>query len=224
MKKIDKTKSEKIIDANLDINFSKEAEASRIRYTLEKLDWFNKQGYKVNLPLEIKNIIDQKKIPTNEEILKAINTEFDNVVFKEKSSDLKQKWEEKRIDFLHKLTTLGLPIQNEYKVSFTKYGVGGSYGLPNNIQINFDYLNARDTLSTTFHEIIHLTIENLIREYNIDHWTKERIVDLIYAKFFPTKKILQRNPEKTETIDEIFNQFFPDIKKIIFKTSKLKRD
>ncbi len=222
--KPNKIESEKVIDADLKINFSKEAEEARIRYTLKKLGWFKERGYKINLPSGVKDIVDHGGTPTDEEISRVVNTEFDPVVYEEKINDLKQKWEEEKEDFLLKLATLGLPIQTEYKISFTKYGVGGSYGLPNNIQINFDYSNARDTLAITFHEMVHLTIEDLIQEFNIDHWTKERLVDLIYAKFFPAKKRLQRNPEKTENIDEIFNRFFPDVKKIISEISKLKKE
>ena len=112
-------------------------------------------------------------------------------------------------------------MQSAYLVSFTKYGTGGSHNLPNRIQINFKYNCAKNLLATTFHEIIHLTIEDLIREYNIDHWTKERLVDLIYAKFFPKERLLQKDPEKPEQIKETFNRFFPDIKKVIIGVSKL---
>lgn len=217
-----KLESEKIVDASLKINFSKEAEVSRIKYTLKKINWFNEHGYKVNLPFKIKNIIDDERILTDEEILEAVNTEFDPVIYQEKENDLKQKWKEEKEKFLNKLATLNLPIQYEYKILFTRYGVGGSYKLPNDIKINFDYSNEESTLATLFHEIIHLTVEDLIHEFNIDHWTKERLVDLVYAKFFPEKRRLQRDPEKAEDINEIFNEYYPNFKKIIFEVSKLK--
>ena len=206
---------------DLKINFHKADEIERIKYTIAKLDWFIKQGYEINLPDKIKEVIHQGRIPTDEEILKIISIEFNHEEYKEKSQDLFQRWKEAKDDFLKKIATLGLSLQSTYLVSFTKYGVGGSYRLPNNIQINFDYANTRNTLGITFHEIIHLTIEYLIREYNIDHWTKERLVDLIYAKFFPKERLLQKDLEKLEQIKEIFNRFFPDIKKVIIGVSKL---
>ena len=210
------------IEIYLKVNFSKEDEMKRIKYTLGKLDWFVKQGYKINLPDKIKEISDQGRIPTDDEISEAVSAEFNQKEYEEKTQDLTQKWEKMREDFLKNLATLGLPLQPEYKITFTKYGVGGSYGLPNKIQINFDYSYARGTLATTFHEIIHLTIEKLIKEYNIDHWTKERLVDLVYGKFFPTEQRLQRNPEKSEQVDEIFNHLFPDLGRMIHAIGQLK--
>lgn len=208
---------------NLKIHFSKESELNRIRYTLEKLDWFLAQGYKINLPVKIRKMVDQKRAPTDEEILEAVSDEFNQEEYKDTANNLTQGWEKSKDDFFKKLKTLGLPLQTEYAVSFTKYGVGGSYGLPNKVQINFDYSYAKDILTIIRHEIVHITIENLIREHDIDHWTKERLVDLVYSKFFPAEKRTQRDPKKSEQIDVIFNQFFPDMKKIILEIDELNK-
>lgn len=199
-------------------------EVKRIKYTLGKLDWFIKQGYKINLPDKIKEMVDQGRAPTDDEILETVSAEFNQKEYEEKTQDLIQKWEETKEDFLNKLATLGLPLQPEYRVTFTKYGVGGSYGLPNKIQINFDYSYARNILATTFHEIIHLTIENLIKEHNISHWAKERLVDFVYGKFFPAEQRLQRNPEKSEQVNEIFSQFFPDIERVMLEINKFDKE
>ena len=58
---------------DLKINFSKADEMERIKYTIAKLDWFIKQGYEINLPDKIKEVIHQGRIPTDEEILKIIS-------------------------------------------------------------------------------------------------------------------------------------------------------
>ena len=150
---------------------------------------------------------------------RIVSLEFDQKEYEDKANELKQKWEEKKDDFLNKLAGLRLPMQSEYIVVFTKYGVGGSYGLPNTIQINFNYPIEKETIAITLHEIIHLTIEELIKKYRIDHWKKERLVDLIYGKFYPHEKRLQRDPEKSEEIERIFEAFFPDIEKIIIEIS-----
>lgn len=221
--KINKKESENSNEANLKINFSIEDEVKRIKYTLGKLDWFVAQGYKINLPIKIKEMVDQKHIPTDEEILEAVSAEFNQKEYEDKTHDLTHRWEETKKNFLKKLKMLGLPLQPAYLVSFTKYGVGGSYGLPNRVRINFDYSYAKNILAITFHEIIHLTIENLIIEHDINHWTKERLVDLVYSRFFPAEKRLQKNPEKSEQVDVIFNEFFPDVRKIISEIGQLNK-
>ncbi|MBI5742691.1 MAG: hypothetical protein HZA25_02545, partial [Candidatus Niyogibacteria bacterium] len=157
------------------------------------------------------------KILTDKEILRIVITEFKKEEYEEKSQELKKGWVGVGEDFLKKLETLGLPLEREYEVLFTKYGVGGSYGLPNNIQINFAY--TRDILSITLHEIIHLTVEELIKKYDIDHWTKERLVDLIYGRFFPEGQRLQDDPDQAEKIHKIFDSFFPNIEKVITEVS-----
>ena len=54
--------------------------------------------------------------------------------------------------------------------------MGGSYKLPNLVIYN---INNKKGFKTIVHEIIHLLIENQIQEFKIQHWEKERIVDLI---------------------------------------------
>lgn len=66
-----------------------------------------------------------------------------------------------------------------------------------------------------------MTIEPLIQEYKIQHWEKERIVDLIINKFFPEDQKVQRDPEDSEKISEIFEKNFPDVEKIIVEVSKI---
>ena len=117
------------------------------------------------------------------------------------------------------MKTLELPLSDKYYVSITKYGNGGGYGTPSSVQLRFE--QPRSVTHTLAHEIVHLTIEHLIKKYQIDHWTKERIVDLVMNKFFPDNQRLQRNPENVEKVSEIFEREFPDIEKIIAEISKL---
>jgi len=209
----------------LEINFSEQTEIARIRYTINEIDWFKERGYRVNFPGGIKELVDQGKVPTDEEISDIVSKEFDEKQYEEKKKELELRFYEKKDQFEKSLATLGLPLQPVYKISLTKYGVGGSYFLPNGVLINFDYPNARrDVSSNTLHEIIHLTIEKLILKYNIEHWSKERLVDLTYREFFPSednKPILQRNPKHAEQIHQIFDQLFPDMQTIIVKMSQL---
>lgn len=70
------------------------------------------------------------------------------------------------------------------------------------------------------HEIVHLAIEHLIQEFGIDHWTKERLIDLTMSKFLD-QRVVQRNPEHAEKIDEIYNEHYPDITAIVQKINEL---
>ena len=62
------------------------------------------------------------------------------------------------------------------------------------------------------HEIIHLLIESKIKKYKIQHWEKERIVDLILnsEKFiFLEYNYWQNNYNGVEKyIDVLFNSYF----------------
>jgi hypothetical protein len=206
----------------LEIIFSKESEVARIKHTINRFGWYKEKGYRINLPGKIKEFIDQGNIPTDEEILDIVSKEFDPKQYEEKKRELELKFQEKKGGFEQNIGTLGLPLQPIYRILLTKYGVGGSYFLPNTVLINFNYPNVRDILTNTLHEIIHLTIEEVIQKYKTEHWAKERIVDLTYEKFFPeNNKILQRDPKQSEQIYKIFDQSFPNIQTIIIEVSKL---
>jgi hypothetical protein len=73
------------------------------------------------------------------------------------------------------------------------------------------------------HEIIHLTIQDLIEKYSIQHWVKERIVDLTYSRFFEGERGLQNSQEKMEEITTLFDSYFPDIEKIISEVGKISK-
>jgi hypothetical protein len=206
----------------LEIVFSKENEVARIKNTINGLDWYKGKGYRINLPSKINELIKQGKILADEEILNIVSKEFNSKQYEEKKRELELKFQEKKDGFEKNLATLGLPLQPVYRILLTKYGVGGSYYFPDTVLVNFDYPNVRDILTNTLHEIIHLTIEEVIQKYKIEHWAKERIVDLTYERFFPeNNKILQRDPKQPEQIHQIFDQSFPNMQTIIVEVSNL---
>jgi hypothetical protein len=90
--------------------------------------------------------------------------------------------------------------------------------------INLNSTVTNSIIEITYHEIIHITIQNLIQDYNIDHWSKEQLVDLIYGNFFSLKPRVQKSTEKSPQIKLLFSQFFPNIEKIIVETSKLGKE
>jgi len=185
----------------LNIRFSKDFEARRVKTCLEKLDWYKAQGYHVDLP----------KIGIDEEYREEDFLVFDNLI-----KDEWPKYEDKLSQTLASLR--GGEVQENYNINLTKYGVGGSYSLPNTVIINISQQN--NVISTVMHEIIHLTIDKLIRKYKIEHWQKERIVNLISLKIFPEMFKLQRDPKNTEIIDQEFKANYPNIELIIKNISQ----
>jgi len=200
-------------------DFSIQGEKERIIRTLKRHDWYKEHGYKPKYPEEIKQKLEAQENISEEDILEAVSSEFNQDEYVSRVSEVEKGWQGIEEKFFDDLKTLGLPLQEEYFVSATKYGVGGSYGSPNDIQLNLEQNRAPEL--TLAHEMVHLTIEPLIREFNIEQWTKERLVDLIMCKFFPEDKRLQRDPQNAEQVSEIFEQNFPNIKEIISEVSKI---
>lgn len=198
-----------------------EDEINRVKYLCSKRDWYKENRYQPTYPKTIQDKFDKGEDITEEDIEKSVTEEFDSSSNEKEISEVKVEWNAIKDEFFKNLKTLGLPIQEKYFLSLTKYGTGGSYGVPNHIQLNIGQMNRAPSF-TIAHEIVHLTIEHLIKEYKIDHWTKERIVDLIMNKFFPDDKKLQRSPENAEKINEIFDSEFPDIQKLVKEISELK--
>lgn len=158
---------------------------------------------------------------SDEEVRAAVEAEYRDHAYSEKARELEEAWEAESGNFIEKLKTLGRPLPQAYKIFLSRYGTGGSYGYPDVIQLNLNKTSDRGPLYTAFHEMVHLTIQDLIEKYNIPHWTKERLVDLTMNKFFPDKEQLQRDPEHAEQIREIFEKGFPNIEKIISEVSEI---
>ena len=54
-----------------------------------------------------------------------------------------------------------------------------------------------------------------VEKYNINHWTKERLVDLLFDKFAPKINKIQTISIDTNLIDESFEKNYPNVEKII---------
>lgn len=198
--------------------YSLNLEVQRVVYTLKKIDWYINRGYKVNLPLKLEQtrieVIDKKHIRNLLQEEYRLNN-YRSVIF-----GVKKRWDKVSNTLMIQSQKTGLNFAKEYIIFLTKYGVGGSYKLPNKIVINFHSRKAPYILETIIHEIIHLSIEDIISKFNIDHWEKERLVDLIFLKMFPKSNKIQKLPIKTKRIDRIFNSFYPDIKKVSYQIVK----
>ena len=105
--------------------------------------------------------------------------------------------------------------ENVYEIKLTKYGVGGSYNLPNTIIVNFQGKFGIGVSKTIIHEIVHLSIQELIEKYKVGHWEKERVVDLILLKIVPEIAKMQNISIDTKLVDEAFERYYPNLEEVI---------
>lgn len=164
---------------------------------IKKLDWYKEHGYDVVLPqheafkelytmsqqeindslrlhhdywkqLFISEVYDARDYELSLEKLK--NFDKDNICQAlQKFVDLEKNW--------------GFKIPACYEIIVTLYGPGGSYWPQGRILIlpgAIDVLNSRWLVELIIHEMVHIGIEeNIVRKYALEHWQKERLVDLI---------------------------------------------
>lgn len=208
---------------NLLVKFSPEYEIQRVKETLKKLPWYKEKGYKVRLPEKL--IIDSKTVVSDiseNKIKEAIEIEYDEKDYKTQKVFLLENWQKIIDEIFVEFSKTDLKLREIYTVNLTKYGVGGSYHHPDIIITNIKNSYNIGLLRTTFHEILHLIIHPWIMEYKIGHWQKERIVDLLIEKFIPRLSKPQQMSIKTEDIDKIFNDNYPNIGDIVKKIGLLK--
>jgi len=186
------------------IKFGVKFEEHRIKDTLSKLEWFKNNGYKPHLPQGI------DKNSNNEQIKEHIEKEYDQAEYEKISEKLRDDFSEISGDFQRVLVDIfGENVPTIYDVFLTKYGVGGSYGMPNNVVFN---IYNKKGIKTIVHEIVHLMVEENIQKYKLEHFEKERLVDLILnsEKFsFLQYNSWQKDYHGAEKyVDDLFNEHF----------------
>lgn len=198
--------------------YSLEFEIERVKYTIGKIDWFNKNGYKVYLPgnLSVKEN-QENDLLSDEYIKKQILLEYQEKDYLQPFEYINKEWGKYETNFYSRLKEISLPVCEKYFVYLTRYGVGGSYHSPDKIIVNVQTKYSVGLIRTIFHEIIHLVINPLIEKNKIEHWVKERLTDLILKKLVPELSKEQFLPIKTENIDKIFEENYPNIKIIVEK-------
>lgn len=202
----------------INTEYSIQLEQTRIKKTLEKIEWYEKLGYCPRFPQNI-----DPKIDTLKTIYKALANEYIDDDYIKVAKEIEQKFKKIEKDFFTKLQEVcGKNIKKRYTVVLTKYGVGGSYSMPNRIIYNF----GTRSFDTILHEIIHLAIEPYIIKYSIQQNEKERIVDLILkSKPIALKnyKMQERGMEDAKIIDPIFKKYFkPPIGNFFKELKKLR--
>jgi len=180
----------------LNFEYSIETELARVRNTLQKKDFYIKNGYKIIMPLGYSlrnNDFDN--------VEKQIEKEFDKEKFNKLGDNIIRDWNKHEAEINAFLNSLPYKIPTELIITFTQYGVGGSYKIPNKIIININY-NV-NSFRNIIHELIHLIIEKpVIMKFNIEHWDKESLVDYLLVtnihlnKLFPDYKYQKNKPHK----------------------------
>lgn len=156
---------------NINIKYGIDFEIARVKNTLAKLDWYITQGYKPRLPESI------KKDSSEQEIQNQIKKEYAKEKYKEIGKKIIHDFSLIQKTFTERVKDIfSKETPDAFLINLTNYGVDGSYNLPNTVIFN---INNRKGLKTVIHEIIHIFIESYIKKYEIQHWEKERIVDLI---------------------------------------------
>ncbi|MDO8507318.1 MAG: hypothetical protein Q7S53_01995 [bacterium] len=185
------------------------------------MDWYNQHGYRPMIPENFGRETSDK------EIVRLVGKEYKDNKYVEVSKELYGQYlaiEEAYIGGLKR--TFGNTISTDFEVILTKYGMGGSYSLPNKIIINICFIR-KPLIKIVIHEICHLMIETDILKYGILQREKERVVDLILnsEKFsFLNYDWWQDSYDGTEKyIDDLFEKgFFKSPEKFFKKISSVR--
>lgn len=206
-----------MISIPIEFKFSIESEVERVEETLNSLEWLNKNNYQFILPQNIKN----KDINT-EEIKKLIKDEYDLNIYKIAQNAILKSWEGNS-GSVNKINQNmnGSDKLEKITVILTKYGTQGSYMMPNSIIVNISKVPPEFLIKTIIHESLHLMIESLIKKYSVNHWIKERIVDLIMDLEYKSRFKMQILPDWVISVDKIFKESYPDLILLTKKASEI---
>jgi hypothetical protein len=106
-------------------------------------------------------------------------------------------------------------LDSNYSVVLTKYGMGGSYNVDlKQVIVSATTKSPGGTAGIVAHEIVHMTIQHLIDKYQVRHWRKERLVDLLMEHYFPGLKTSQNIKEDVSKVDQAFKNFFPNMEAV----------
>lgn len=155
----------------MEFNYSIDFEVERIKEVLKKIPWYKEKGYdikKLRIPTSNLRITDKG-------LYKLVEGEFKESAYGKAKKKL-MDYEPIVVKLITELNRIFKSDKKSINVFITRYGTGGSYSTPKSVVINASLSNTHLIL---FHEIVHLYIEPFVKKYKIDHWKKERVVDLI---------------------------------------------
>jgi len=155
------------------IKYGKRFEINRIKSTIKKLEWYKAHNYKPILP---------KAMATEEEIISSINKEFNEKEFENAKDNLLKDYAGIKKAFAQKLKDFfKIKIPSEIEIMLTKYGMGGSYNLPNIIILNIQ--SKKQLIDIFKHEILHLFLEEDVNKRGLSQEEKERLIEETERKF-----------------------------------------
>ncbi len=186
------------------------------------MPWFNENGYKIALPTHPKLELwyqNSQNLPENtREEFKEI---FINQIYDEHAFDLslaKLKKSQFAVnEGLKKLSVLAknwdFDLKERYTIVLTLYGPRGNYD-PSTATVNLltnekgDF-RKKHVEEIILHEIVHIGIEeSIVKRYQLTHWEKERLVDLICYHYL--NQILpeyRMHPKGDKQIDDFTNEY-----------------
>lgn len=205
------------------IKHSKEFEIQRVLSTKRKLKWYFNNGYNLSNLVLPKNIsVEDLEKESENKIIKYINKEYNPEIFKQHEQNINSLLPEYLNKLVNYLSEINVELLPNIEIKLTKYGIAGSYNVPNVVIINVSKFFSVGLIRNILHEIIHLHIQDLIDKYKIGQWKKEIIVDCLFEKFFPNIFKKQNYPIDASKIKKIFNKNYPNIELIISSVSKVK--
>jgi len=169
-----------------------EEEAIYVWNLINKIDFYNQNGYKISLPtnaviddLKTKALQHQLQREDSRKLEEAFKKEIYNAD-KYKLGLIKLKEAKDQVVkcfpiFFEYQDKWGFKLFPQYKIKLTLYGPGGSYNSSGGEIIMLtpeDGKFKREPSETIVHEMVHIGIEAIIiKKYNLAHWVKERMVD-----------------------------------------------
>ncbi|MEO0504711.1 MAG: hypothetical protein AAF090_01070 [Bacteroidota bacterium] len=202
-------------------------EATSVWRTINDIAFFEKQGYRVNLPKG--EVIDaliaksKKGIFGNEDYA-SIYTFLETEVFDKNDYQLAMESVKEKKQLIEEIINeiaeakdswdWNFKTFDRYPIVFTLYGTGGSYD-PDTGRVTLftnakgQFMNYKSPANTIVHEISHMGMESsLVQKHKLSHSLKERLVDtFVYLQFktqLPEYRI--QNMGDTKLDDAVKNQ------------------
>ncbi|HTK03416.1 MAG TPA: hypothetical protein VL401_01450 [Alphaproteobacteria bacterium] len=171
-------------------------EYNRVSFYLRKLNWYSENGYKLDLPSHpifqklaererIESDLNRLDLPETREIFQKevydINSYSDRLLAVE--SD--RSTVEQAFSRFYELKSLwNFKVFSKYEIALTEFGTLGSYNEKEG-KIIISTNQKWQPKKTIIHEGVHIGIEaNIVQKYNLSHWEKERVVDLMCKNLF----------------------------------------
>lgn len=205
------------------VKYSKDFEIERVLSTKRRLKWYFDNGYNLSNSVLPKNIsVEELEKASEKEIIEYVSEEYNPEIFKQHEKDINYLLPEYLDKLRDYLSGVNIELLPYIEIRLTKYGVTGSYKVPNIIVVNISKFFSIGLIRNILHEAIHLHIQNFIDKYEIGQWEKEIIVDSLFEKFSPDIFKRQNYRIDASGVQKIFEENYPQIELIISEVSRLK--